>query len=455
MSEPDVLIVGAGSAGMSAAIVASELGLLVEVVEERPGVGGNLHHRGNSAAMQIAAPYASDHERGRALIARFESCGVTLRTGVLPWRIETDGRVAVAGAHTRTYRPRLVLIATGAMERPVAFPGWTLPGVMGAGAAQLLLKGAGLVPRGDTVLAGSGPLLYLVGWQLLKLGARPKAVLDSARPWGWLPAVPHLPVPGQVSALAQGLRMIRDLKRAGVRFSRVDRIRAEGTAGLDTVVAFNGSRSTAFPADTLLVHEGVVPSNQLSRMAGCAHAWDALQNAYLPVTDEWGLSSNSSLYLAGDCAGIDGGRAAEAKGAITALAMAERLGAISPAQRDRSAEPHRRTLAGERRLRRFLDRLYPPRLVMAGLREPETIVCRCENVTAGQIRAAIADGADGPSKLKAFTRAGMGPCQGRMCGLSIAALLREGRADRGPPDQLNVRPPLKPVPLGEVAGLER
>ena len=360
--------------------------------------------------------------------------------------------MVLAGATTGIRRPKFVIAATGAIERPVPFPGWTLPGVMTAGAAQLLLKGAAAVPRGDVVLAGTGPLLYLVAWQLLKVGAPPKAILDSSQLANRFRALSELPGPHMLKPVLQGLRMIADLRKAGIRFHRADRIEAIGSGDLEAVVAHCGRSRITIPADVLLVHDGVIASTQFTRLAGCEHVWDARQHAHLPRVDAWGATSNSCIYVAGDCAGIDGGKAAEAKGAISALAVAEKLGRISAAERDRQAAPHRRVLSKERRLRRFLDVLYPPRLARAGLASDETVLCRCESVTVGDIRKALQLGADGPGKLKAFTRAGMGPCQGRICGPSLVNLICASSGDWGAEAMMNIRPPLKPVPLRMIAG---
>ncbi|MAY63519.1 MAG: FAD/NAD(P)-binding oxidoreductase [Rhizobiales bacterium] len=455
MSDLDLLIIGAGSAGMAAAVTAAARGLSVEVIEERASAGGNLHHQGNREAGERAAPHAPDHARGKELRARFERSGATLTNGTFPWRIEPDGSVALAGEARDTRSPKFTLIATGAMERPVAFPGWTLPGVMGAGAAQLLLKGSGIVPSGKIVLAGAGPLLYLVAWQLLQVGATPSAILDSSKVADRFAALPALLGVRDRALVFRGLAMLRELRRAGVKFHRVESIRATGEASVETVVAATASGPIDLPADVLLVHDGVIPATQLSRLAGCTHVWDETQQAHKPVTDEWGMSSSSALFVAGDCGGIGGGKAAEARGAIAALAIAEKLGLLSAEERDRKAAPHRKSLDVELRLRRFLDALYPPRLSTAGLEYEDTVVCRCENVTAGQLREAIAAGADGPSKLKPFTRAGMGPCQGRMCGPNLVRLLNQ---EKGLPEtdlMLNIRAPLKPVSLGEIAGLEQ
>lgn len=455
MSEPDLLIIGAGSAGMSAAITARELGLSVEVVEERETAGGNLHHHGNREVGAMVSEHAPDHARGKELLARFEHCGATLTTGAFPWRIEPNGSVALAGKARDTRSPKFTLIATGAMERPVAFPGWTLPGVMGAGAVQLMLKGSGIVPDGDIVLAGAGPLLYLVAWQLHRVGATPRAILDSSKASDRFSALPALLGVKDRGPVFRGLAMLRDLRRAGVIFQRVESIRATGETRAETVICETARGSIELPADVLLVHDGVIPSTQLSRLAGCAHVWDEAQQAHRPVTDAWGMSSSGALFIAGDCGGIGGGKAAEGRGAIAALAIAGKLGRLSVHERDLKAAPHRKSLDVELRLRRFLDILYPPHLSKAGLAHQDTVVCRCENVTAGQLTEAIAAGADGPGKLKAFTRAGMGPCQGRMCGPNLVRLLNE---EKGLPEadlMLNIRAPLKPVSLGEIAGLDQ
>ena len=329
-------------------------------------------------------------------------------------------------------------------------PGWTLPGVMGVGAAQILLKSAGMLPEGRVWLAGQGPLLWLYAAQLLDKGVRPAGIVDlspAGLPWQ---ALWHLPMalraPGY---LAQGLGWIWRLRRAGIPVLRARDVAALGEGRL-TGIAVDGRE---YPADLLLLHDGVVPNTQITRaLPGCAHLWDRAQAAFRPVLDEWGNTSLGGLLVAGDGGGIGGARAAALSGRIAALEAARWLGHLTPEQRDALAGPLMHQRAAELAPRGLLDALFPP--LPPSRVANETMVCRCEEVSAGRVRAAVALGAQGPNQLKAFLRAGMGACQGRICGPAVHALMAEARGVAPESlEPLRTRFPTKPVTVGEVAGL--
>lgn len=207
------------------------------------------------------------------------------------------------------------------------------------------------------------------------------------------------------------------------------------------------------PCDLLLLHEGVVPNVHVTMAIGCAHEWDERQECFRPRLDEWGCTDIAAILVAGDCGGIEGARAAEARGRLVALGAAASLGRIDDATRDRMARPLRRELRRHLPIRPFLDTLFRPR---RGLTAPAdaVIACRCESVTAGQVRETVRIGAVGPNQAKSFIRCGMGPCQGRMCGLTVTGIIAEATG-RTPAEVgfFRIRPPLKPLTLGELAAL--
>jgi NADPH-dependent 2,4-dienoyl-CoA reductase/sulfur reductase-like enzyme len=354
---------------------------------------------------------------------------------------------------TETVTARRVLLATGALERPVPIPGWTLPGVMTAGAVQTLLKAADLVPEGRVVLAGQGPLLYLLASQLVRSGAPPAALLETAPLDNYLAAARSLAGlwPGR-RLLVKGLGLVAAVKRAGVPIRRgVRGIRAIGRRRVDRVVWEGGELA----ADYLFLHEGVIPNVQISLALQLRHEWDEAQLCWRPVLDPWGQTSLPNIAVAGDGGGISGAEAAVLTGRLAALDAAMWLGHIGAAERDRRARPIRAALDRERAFRPFLDRLYrPPRSVMVPA-EDDIIVCRCEEVSVAQIRRAARLGATGPNQLKAFTRCGMGPCQGRVCGPLVAAIVADVHGK--PIAEIGTyrpRAPFKPITIGALADLE-
>jgi len=449
MSVVDVAVIGAGPAGMAAATEAAAHGLSVVVIDEQPAPGGQIW-RGVEAAQGVAA-LGADYAAGRERAAALRSAPVALECGATLWHLDDDGTLSFL-QHGRTRRlvARRIILATGAMERPVPIPGWTLPGVMTAGAAQILLKTASVVPEGPVVLAGQGPLLWLVAQQLIAAGAPPVALLETRRAGVMQTAVAHA---GALlrgwKAVAKGLAMMRAVRQAGVRVVRgVSGLRAVGE-GMVAQVTWEGG---ALAARTLLLHEGVIPNVQVSLALGLAHAWDDSQLCWKPEVDRFGATSSHLVAIAGDGAGIGGWQAAEARGRLAGLDAAYRLGHLDAVGRDHAAT---HLLAAEARalaIRPFLDALYRPAPEMLVPTDPETIVCRCEEVTAGRVRDAAKLGATGPNQAKAYLRCGMGPCQGRLCGPTVAALIADVR---GVPvssvGTYRPRAPYKPLTVAELA----
>lgn len=456
MTEADLVILGAGPAGMSAAVRAAGLGLSVHLLDEQPRPGGQIWRDVTRAAPQRGALLGRDYTEGAALVHSLDHPGITHLAGATVWQIEADGSVAFSrGGRAQVVRGRRLLLASGALERPMPLPGWTLPGVMTAGAAQILLKVSGIVAE-RAVLVGAGPLLYLVAAQMVRAGAPPLALVETQTPADRLAALRHLPRalfgPGY---LLKGLRLLDELRRARVpRHTGARAIAIEGTDRAEALVFTARGQRQRIACDTVLLHHGVVPDTQASRSLNLPHLWDEAQRSFRPQTDRWGRSAEPTVFVAGDGAGIAGARAATQAGQIAALAIAHDLGRLSAGDRDLAARPLRAALTLETAARPFLDRAYPP-AAQALAPADATLICRCEEVTAGAIRHTATLGSRGPNQTKAFCRAGMGPCQGRYCGLSVTEIL-SACTGRSPRDTgaYRIRAPLKPVTLGELAALE-
>jgi NADPH-dependent 2,4-dienoyl-CoA reductase/sulfur reductase-like enzyme len=449
----ELAIVGAGPAGMAAAVLAAELGLETMLIDDQAAPGGQIFRAIERAAAD--SPLGRDYLAGRPLVAALRASPVDYRPSTSLWHLDPDGTLYLAAADGRceAISARRVLLATGAIERPVPIPGWTLPGVMTVGAAQIMLKSADLVPDGGGVLAGQGPLVYLAAAQLARAGAPPAAILETT-PWGnYGAAARRLRTrwPGW-GPLIKGLGLIAAVRRAGIPIRRgVNGLRATGGAGLERV-AWDGGE---LAAEHLFLHEGVIPNVQISLALQLRHEWDEGQLCWRPALDPWGQTSLPCVAVAGDGGGVLGAAAAALSGRLAALDAAALLGRIAIAERDRRARPIRAVLDRERAMRGFLDRLYrPPRSVLAPA-EDEVVACRCEEVTVGQVRRAARLGAQGPNQLKAFTRCGMGPCQGRICGPVVAAVLA-GEIGKPTAEIGTFRPraPFKPITVGALADLQ-
>jgi NADPH-dependent 2,4-dienoyl-CoA reductase/sulfur reductase-like enzyme len=452
----DLVVIGAGPAGLSAALAAASLGLKTVLLDEQPRPGGQIYRNITTADARIAGLLGPDYTRGRSLAERMAQSNVEVRHGALVWDVAPDLGVTTlqAGRSLQVHAPQLIA-ATGAIERASPIPGWTLPGVLNAGAAQIALKGSASVPDGRVVLAGGGPLLLLLACQLLDAGADLAGVVETSPAANRWAALRHLPAAlGAPAYLAKGLRMMGKLRAAAVPWlTQATKLAIEGSDRAQALCFEAGGRWQRLQADVVLLHHGVVPDTQLSRLLRVDHDWDDSQLAWRPRVDAWGQTSLPGFRVAGDSAKIMGAVAAESSGAIAALGAANALGRLSDVERERHAAPERREIARQLRIRPFLDDLYrPPEWINTPA--DQTIVCRCEEVTAGRIREMAHLGCQGPNQAKSFSRCGMGPCQGRICGIVVTQLLAN-ELGKTPAEvgAYRIRAPLKPIPLASLAAL--
>jgi NADPH-dependent 2,4-dienoyl-CoA reductase/sulfur reductase-like enzyme len=432
---PDLVIVGAGPAGLGAAVEATQLGLSVMLLDENAAPGGRIWQ-----ALEVRGGKDADDEAAQALIQRFRSSHVQAHWNATVWAIEPDGQVFWSdadGAHS--VLGRYVLLATGTTERPMPIAGWTLPGVMTVGAAQIALKTGGLLPDARTWLAGQGPLLLLYAMQVLDAGGQIAGVIDLSDGFAPLRALQHLSL-AVLPEIRRGLAWRRRLFQAGVRWIAASDVRAEGDDAIRRVSFRTRDGWSSEAADLLLLHDGVIPSVQITRALGCAHTWSETQRSWQPVADDWGRTSVSGILVVGDGAGIAGAEAAVLSGRIAALGLVNGDASALRAERARRAA-----------VRPLLDTLFAPRPMRL---DDATLVCRCEEVTAAAVRQAAKSGCQGMNQLKAYTRCGMGPCQGRLCGpIGIEVLAEAHGVPVSAIEPLRTRFPTKPVTVGALNSL--
>jgi NADPH-dependent 2,4-dienoyl-CoA reductase/sulfur reductase-like enzyme len=456
----DVAVVGAGPAGLVAATTTASLGLATIVFDDSASPGGQVYRAVTTTPLRRPEVLGRDFWHGASLVRPFRSSGAEYLPGTTVWAVarRADGGfdLGVSGGRPGAriggqFAARALVIATGAIERPLPFPGWTLPGVMTAGAVQALLKSSALVPAGRVVLAGSGPLLWQVAWHCTNAGAALEAVLETIPRGRLAEAMRHAPGFMFSGYLAKGLELVRTVRRRTRVVEHVEALEAHGVERATRLRYAVDGAWNELAVDLVVVSHGVVPNIHLPAALGCELAWNDDHSAFQPVADAWGGTTVESVFVAGDVASIAGAQAAPARGRLAALAAANALGRIDAARRDAEGERAMREVAHALRGRPFLDALYQP---APAFRQPEgdTVVCRCEEVTAAAVREAVRGGAATLHEVKAATRCGMGPCQGRTCLGIVAELVA---AERGvapgtlvPP---SIRFPLRPVTLAELA----
>ena len=452
----DLAVVGAGPAGMAAATLAAGLGVDVVLLDEGASPGGALAGGVKPQSTQQREVLDTDFCDAIELVSALAAANVHVVPEARVCGIAKVGEnfelCVVTRDAAKILHARRVILATGAIERPMPIRGVPLPGVMYAGAAQRLLGGTGQAPSGRVVLAGCGPLLYFVASQMLAAGADVVALLDTLNVRQFVRALPHAAAFMRSAYYKRGARLLQEINERVPIHHDVVELAALGNERLASVRFTANKRTTTLIADTLLLHQGIVPDLNLADSLGCALAWDETLAGWTARIDTWGESSVAGAYLAGDGASVAGARAAPPRGRIVALAAACALGRIDATARDGAARLHRTTLAQALRGRRFLDRVYraPERFRMPA---DDVIICACEIVSAGEVVAAARQGA-GPNQAKARLRCGMGPCQGRDCSLTVTELIgRERREQAQDVGRFRVRFPARPMTLAELASL--
>jgi octopine oxidase subunit A len=451
----DVVVIGAGPAGLAATAAAAGAGLSTLLLDENAGAGGQVWRAITSTPVKARELLGADYWSGEEIVQAAQTSGAEIIHRATVWSLDRNLEIGISiGGGSLFVKARRVIIATGAQERPFPIPGWTLPGVMTAGAAQTMLKSSGLVPDGRAIIAGQGPLLWLLAAQILRLGGRIDRVLDTTARGNYLAALPHAFAFMTSPYFMKGLQMMREVRAKVPVISGVTELVAAGEGRLATVSYAVGGRRATVPADILLLHQGVVPNVNLAMAAGVKHRWDEQQLCWSPVLDAEGGTSVAGIAIAGDGAGIGGAQAAIWRGRIAARSTIAALASAAAAKLPPVAVLHA-ALAKAERGRAFLDILFKPAKQFR-IPSGDTIVCRCEEVTAQDILDSVAIGATGPNQLKAYRRTGMGPCQGRLCGLTVTELMAEARGKtREEIGYYRLRAPVKPIMLSELASLPK
>ncbi len=444
----DVLVVGAGPAGSTAAAMLAEAGATVIICDERGESGGQYF---KPLTVRASDPTPDQQfNAGAALSQRLQRSGAELWTGASVWYASaTEGVGIVRDGGALVLEPRILLLATGASERPCPLPGWTLPGVMTTGGLQTLVRSQRVAPGRSIVIAGSGPLNLQAACELLKLGIRPAAVIDSGPGPSTASVGPLLRMAAADPATTlQGLGTMARLAAARVPVLwRATLRRIEGNGAVRSVTVVRDGQETTIPCDAVALNMGFQPQAELARQLGCALRLASDHVGAIAVeTDRDGRTSLPTIFAIGDGAAIGGAKVAMARARLAAAAIGHDLGLTLRA--DGAAAD----LARAERFQAALWSLFTQPPFEAGVLADDTMICRCEEVTAGAARRACREATPTLATVKRLTRAGMGRCQGRFCAGTLTKLVE---AEGGPPPDVTAffapRPPARPVPLGALA----
>ncbi|WP_245525789.1 FAD/NAD(P)-binding oxidoreductase [Mesorhizobium sp. M00.F.Ca.ET.216.01.1.1] len=449
--DPRIVIVGAGPAGVRAAETLVAAGVRPIVIDEGGRDGGQIYRRQPEGFRRsYASLYGSEAGRAEDLHRSFEALRdrIDYRPETLAWGIWEKQLHLLQGSRTSEVDFDALIIASGATDRLMPVRGWNRAGVYSLGAAQLALKSQASAIGSRVVFMGSGPLLYLVAAQYSKAGAKVAAVLDTSSFWLRVKALPRLIARPDV--LLKGLALTWKLRRARTEIETgITPVEIEGQpeTGVETIrFRTNKGQERTVACDAVALGYHLRPEAQLADLARCEFRFDVQTRQFFPVKDTDGRSSVAGIYLAGDGALTLGADAAEASGHLAALAVLTDLGR-QVATRD--VGRLRRRLRAFERFRRGIADAFPWPASAAAAFSEDTVVCRCENITAGELRAAVTTGSVELNHAKAFSRVGMGRCQGRYCGHAAAEVIAASAGvSIETVGRIRGQPPVKPFVIG-------
>ena len=461
MQRVDVAVIGGGPGGMAAAVAASDAGAGVVIIDEYARMGGQFFKRAAPEFRLEPERLSAEHSAGEALRAQVAERGIEVLSNTLVWGVFGGNTLMLyREGKSVALQAQAIVIATGAYDRPVAFPGWTLPGVMTAGGAQTIARTQWVQPGRRVLIAGAGPFAMPVAEQILRCGSEIVAIVEATRPAQWLRHAGSLW--GQSSRFAEMFRYWRSLRRVPVIYGRkivraIGRNSVEGAevAAVDAAWRAVPGSARRFDCDAIALAYGFLPNIEIADHCGCELRWDRFGGAWFVKCDEAMRTSVQGIFAAGEITGIAGSAVAMEEGRLAGISAAEYLGAIDSGQ---ATQKRRDPMVKRARLMRFADALneaFAPRPGLWEGMEDGTTVCRCEEVSAGDIRSCVRAGCASVKGIKDWTRAGMGPCQGRVCRSLVAHLVaQESGTAAGALQRPRIRPPFKPVPFDVIADSE-
>ncbi len=452
-SQWDVIIVGAGPAGMSAAMQCAEEGLEVLVLDRHAHPGGQIWKNVGAASAEKVKFIGSEYAKGQRVVQEFLHSKVTFVSNAQVWNVDKTTLYASIEGESYFFSAKCLVLATGAMERPAPVQGWDLPYVMGVGACDVLLKDANIAPKGPIVICGNGPLILQTVAHLCELKVPIAALILTGEmkknTWNaFLQSYKAISRPIYfLHGMGYSLQAL--LKKIPMYYNAKDIAITENNGALVSFTA--GKKKHSVQAQTVLVHEGITPGSRITHMLGCRHVWNGHNRYWHAESNTWGETTIDNVFIAGDVGGVSGATAAFVQGNIVGIGICAKLGKYGQTERDAKAKKYRRTLLRCNLMQDFTDAFFTPNPA-ALIPSDDTIVCRCEEVTAKEIKDAILNGCSSVEAVKIQCRSGMGLCQGRMCTRTVTSMIAEVHGvsiENVKP--FKARSPLFPVKMGELA----
>ena len=459
MEESEIIVVGGGPGGLSAALAATRAGAQVTLVDAYIHPGGQFYRQSPERLVEQSNAH---QRRGQEMLRKVKEAGVHIFSETLVSSIYPEKNLVCSSPQAAyLQKAKGIIIASGAYEQPLPFPGWTLPGVIMTGGIQTLLH-QHVLPGKRILLTGTGPLQLVVAKNLIQAGAEVVAVLEGNQ----LIKKSGLRAPamwGQWDRMSEGLQSILTMMTHGVPYKLGwGIVKAHGTnevtgatiARLDQDWRPVKGTEQDVICDTIGTAYGFVPFNSLSKIAGAQQAWRPELGGEVPIRNEYYETTVPGIYAVGDGAGIGGFRMSEMEGELAGIWAAKQLGhERQPA--DVAISHIRSRIRRESRFQRLYADLFNPGPGAFEMVKDDTVVCRCENITYARLRDAILSGDMTPQEIKNDIRTSMGRCQGRVCSRlvlqTLAGMSGKTEAEIG---LFSARPPVFPLSIGVLASLD-
>jgi len=467
--EKDFVIIGSGPAGLNAAIIAANLGVQVTIIDENPQIGGQIFRQTPPEIYRKKHLDKQSEDTFEKLNQSIIHNNIKIYSSSTVWGIfekeesqaqnnsEINSKIiATDNREIPLIEARNLLIASGAYEMPVIFPGWTIPGVITLGSMQILLKSQGVIPEGRIIIAGTGPFLYLSASQLIENGANVIGIVEASSMLDWYAwGMQLLRFP---SIMLKGIKCLRKIKKAGIPiyFGHMvvdakgkDKIREVTISQVDSQWCPKRHTKKTLQTDLIGVNFGFMPSSYLTHLSGCQHNFDLEQFCWISQFNNVYKTSEKNVFVAGDNTGIGGDKMASIEGKIVGIEVSRLLGKLTKEKANLIHKQLLKDLKSYNWYKKHLNKIYKFKSGFFNILTEETIICRCEEVDYKTIKEILKDPSTGNLKsLKNILRTGMGRCQGRFCYPTIMKILSRYISTKElQKEDFTVRVPLKPLPL--------
>lgn len=451
----DIVIIGSGPAGIQSVLSLQGYGLKIALLDDTSSLGGQIYKNveKNSKNKKL---FKEEYLKGLDYIKRVNLDEITYINNATVWNIGADLEIYYSkeGTSHEIFAKKIVL-ATGSMERAVPVKGWTLPGIIGVTAAQIILKESSII-KNDAVFVGSGPLFYYVISQYLDVGAKIKAVIDTTPLNNYFKSFKYLPrALMDIVPLIKGLGFFLKFKKHNLKvYNFAKEVKFQGNEELQSVSFKKGSKDIKIDAKIAFIHNGLAPNINLQLQAGCDYEFSYKTRTVNIKTDEYMQSSVKNIFVIGDGKSIRGVDVAMVEAKIASIKILKDFDKIKKSDFNTKFDSCLKELKSCLHIRDFLDALYLPDENMIYPSNDDVVVCRCEEVTLGDIKESLKTDCRGPNSVKSFTRCGMGNCQGRFCGLTLLEIIsKETNVSIEKLKYLRIRSPIKPVRIEEMGKL--